>query len=77
MQYKDPPARRYRKGQKIFVEGDKAREAFVVRGGSLEVSIGEGGSCKMLDIITANSDVRGDGADREYAATVSGRRGQA
>lgn len=54
MQYKDPPTRRYSKGQKIFVEGDKAREAFILRSGSVEVSIGEGRNRKVLDTITAN-----------------------
>jgi len=54
MQYKDPPTRRYSKGQKIFVEGDKAREAFILRSGSVEVSIGEGRDRKVLDVITAN-----------------------
>lgn len=54
MQYKEPPTRRYSKGQKIFVEGDEAREAFILRRGSVEVSIGKGSARKVLDIITAN-----------------------
>ena len=54
MQYKEPPTRRYSKGQKIFVEGDEAREAFILRRGSVEVSIGTGSERKVLDVITAN-----------------------
>ncbi|WP_193173696.1 Crp/Fnr family transcriptional regulator [Nisaea nitritireducens] len=54
MQYKEPPTRRYSKGQKIFVEGNEAREAFILRSGSVEVSIGEGRNRRVLDIITAN-----------------------
>lgn len=54
MQYKDPPTRRYSKGQQIFVEGDESREAFILRSGSVEVSIGKGRDRKVLDTITAN-----------------------
>lgn len=54
MKYKDPPTRRYSKGQKIVVEGDEPREAFILRHGSVEVSIGEGRNRKVLDTITAN-----------------------
>lgn len=54
MQYKEPPTRRYSKGQKIFVEGDESREAFILRSGSVEVSIGTGSDRKVLDVITAN-----------------------
>ncbi|MEQ8332143.1 cyclic nucleotide-binding domain-containing protein [Nisaea sp.] len=54
MQYKEPPTRRYSKGQKIFVEGDESREAFILRRGSVEVSIGTGNERKVLDVITAN-----------------------
>ena len=54
MEYKDPPTRRYSKGQTIFSEGDESREAFILRSGSVEVSIGKGLDRKVLDIITAN-----------------------
>ena len=54
MEYKDPPTRRYSKGQTIFSEGDESREAFILRSGSVEVSIGKGLDRKVLDVITAN-----------------------
>lgn len=54
MEYKDPPTRRYSKGQKIFNEGDESREAFILRSGSVEVFIGSGKDRRSLDIITTN-----------------------
>ncbi|MEO9902893.1 cyclic nucleotide-binding domain-containing protein [Nisaea sp.] len=54
MEYKDPPTRRYNKGDVIFSEGDPGDEAFILRSGSIEVSVGTGKDRKSLDVITAN-----------------------
>lgn len=54
IEYKEARTRTYREGQIVFVEGDPAFEAFIVLSGSVAVSIGQGKSRKVLDIITKN-----------------------
>lgn len=54
MQYKEANTRRFKKGQLVFVEGDDAFEAYIVRLGSVEISIGKGRDRKVLDIIHEN-----------------------
>ncbi|WP_420403469.1 cyclic nucleotide-binding domain-containing protein [Nisaea sp.] len=54
MQYKEAKAQRYKKGQFVFEEGDKAFEAFIVQRGSVEIYIGTERNEKVLDVITRN-----------------------
>lgn len=54
MEYNDPPTRRYNKGDVIFSEGDPGDAAFILRSGSIEVSVGTGKDRKSLDLISAN-----------------------
>jgi CRP-like cAMP-binding protein len=46
----DIPSRRYRAGEVIFFEGDRAEEFFVIRGGEVEIRSGN----RLLETLGAN-----------------------
>lgn len=54
MKYKDPPTRRYNKGDVVFSEGDPGTEAFILQSGSVEISVGRGPNRRALDVISKN-----------------------
>lgn len=54
IEYKEARTRNYRSGDVIFFEGDAAYEAYIVRTGRVEVSIGRGRTRKVLDTIGPN-----------------------
>lgn len=73
MRYQEAKARRFKKGQIVFVEGDTAREAYIVAAGSVEISIAKGGGRKVLDVITRNQMFGEMGVIADIPRTATGR----